>query len=75
MSTRRYVNLRLLLEKRGLKHQEVAKMIGMTPAKFSQKINRNKSDFTLAEASLICDVLNVSMDEYFFVHDVSKMRR
>lgn len=75
MSTRRYVNLRLLLEKRGLKYQEVAKMIGMTPAKFSQKINRNKSDFTLAEASLICDVLNVSMDVYFFVYDVSKMRR
>lgn len=74
MSKERHVKLRLLLEERGLKHQEVARMVGMKPSKFSQKINRNKSDFTLKEASLICNVLDISMDEYFFVQDVSKMR-
>ncbi|MCS4486344.1 helix-turn-helix domain-containing protein [Staphylococcus americanisciuri] len=74
MSKERHVKLRLLLEERGLKHQEVAQMVGMKPSKFSQKINRNKSDFTLKEASLICNVLDISMDEYFFVQDVSKMR-
>lgn len=74
MGKERHVKLRLLLEERGLKHQEVARMVGMKPSKFSQKINRNKSDFTLKEASLICNVLDISMDEYFFVQDVSKMR-
>ena len=40
-------------------------MIGMTPARFSQKINKNKSNFTIDEASAICDVLDISMDDYF----------
>lgn len=74
MSNERHVKLRLLLEERGIKHQEVAQMIGMKASKFSQKINRNKSDFTLKEASLICNVLDISMDEYFFVDNVPKMR-
>ncbi|UXR70261.1 helix-turn-helix domain-containing protein [Staphylococcus sp. IVB6246] len=74
MSEKRHKKLRLLIEDRGLKHREVAEMIGMKPSKFSQKINRNKSDFTLQEASMICDALNVSMDDYFFVDNVSKMR-
>ncbi|HEC2150326.1 TPA: helix-turn-helix transcriptional regulator [Staphylococcus delphini] len=71
---KRHIKLRLLLDEKGLKHKEVAEMINMTPALFSQKINRNKSDFTLVEASKICDVLGISMDDYFFVSDVSKMR-
>ncbi|EGQ3955178.1 XRE family transcriptional regulator [Staphylococcus pseudintermedius] len=71
---KRHIKLRLLLDEKGLKHREVAEMINMTPALFSQKINRNKSDFTLAEASKICDALNISMDEYFFISDVSRMR-
>jgi len=50
-------------------------MIGMTPARFSQKINKNKSNFTIDEASAICDVLDISMDDYFFNPNVSKLRR
>lgn len=49
-------------------------MIGMKPSRFSQKINRNKSDFTIEEASAICSVLRISMDEYFFNNNFSKMR-
>lgn len=75
MSNQRYKKLRLLLEKEDIRHKEVADLIGMSPARFSQKINRNKSNFTIDEASAICEVLDISMDEYFFNHNVSKMKR
>ncbi|MGX0371934.1 transcriptional regulator with XRE-family HTH domain [Staphylococcus cohnii] len=75
MSNQRYKELRLLLEREGIRHKEVADMIGMNPARFSQKINRNKSNFTIDEASAICDALDISMDEYFFNKNVSKMKR
>ncbi|TBW74109.1 XRE family transcriptional regulator, partial [Staphylococcus warneri] len=41
----------------------------------SRKINKNKSNFTIDEASAICDVLDISMDDYFYNSDVSKKRR
>lgn len=75
MSKQRYKELRLLLEREGIRHKEVADMIGMNPARFSQKINRNKSNFTIDEASAICDELDISMDDYFFNKNVSKMKR
>ncbi|WP_336848998.1 helix-turn-helix transcriptional regulator [Staphylococcus nepalensis] len=75
MSKQRYKELRLLLEREGIRHKEIANMIGMNPARFSQKINRNKSNFTIDEASAICNVLDISMDEYFFNKNVSKMKR
>lgn len=75
MSKQRYKELRLLLDREGIRHKEVANMIGMNPARFSQKINRNKSNFTIDEASAICDALDISMDEYFFNKSVSKMKR
>ncbi|QDS45677.1 helix-turn-helix domain-containing protein [Staphylococcus aureus] len=75
MSNQRYKKLRLLLEKEDIRHKEVADLIGMNPARFSQKINRNKSNFTIDEASAICEVLDISMDEYFFNHNVSNMKR
>lgn len=75
MSKQRYKELRLLLEREGIRHKEVADMIGMNPSRFSQKINRNKSNFTIDEASAICDALDISMDDYFFNKNVSKMKR
>lgn len=75
MSHQRYKELRLLLEKEGIRHKELADFIGMNPARFSQKINRNKSNFTIDEASAICEALNISMDEYFFNRNVPKMKR
>lgn len=75
MTRQRYKELRLFLEKEGIRHKEVADMIGMNAARFSQKINRNKSNFTIDEASAICLALNISMDEYFFNQNVSKMKR
>ena len=74
MKDTRYINLKVYLTKKGIKQAEVAKMIGMKPSRFSQKINRNKSDFTIEEASAICSVLRISMDEYFFNNNFSKMR-
>ncbi|MFM0919152.1 hypothetical protein Q1J32_09210 [Staphylococcus epidermidis] len=50
-------------------------MIAINPARFSQKINKSKSNFTIDEASALCDGLDISMDDYFFNHNVSKMKR
>lgn len=72
MRTKKHTKLRLFLEKHDIKHKEVACAMGMTANRFSQKINRNKSDFTLQEASLLCYILDISMDEYFFVDNIPK---
>ena len=75
MNTKRYQKLRNFIDESKYSHKEVADMIGITPARFSQKINKNKSNFTIDEASAICDVLDISMDNYFFNPNVSKLRR
>lgn len=75
MNTKRYQKLRNFIDESKYTHKEVAYMIGMTPTRFSQKINKNKSNFTIDEASAICDVLDISMDDYFFNQNVSKMKR
>lgn len=75
MNTKRYQKLRNFIDESKYSHKEVADMIGMTPARFSQKINKNKSNFTIDEASAICDVLDISMDDYFFNPNVPKLRR
>ena len=49
MKGQKHTKLRLYLDKNGIKHKEVAEAMGMTTNRFSQKINRNKSDFTLKE--------------------------
>lgn len=72
MKTKKHTKLRLYLEKHGIKHKEVASAMGITTNRFSQKINRNKSDFTLQEASLLCYILDISMDEYFFEDNIPK---
>ncbi|ARJ30150.1 plasmid maintenance system antidote protein VapI [Staphylococcus epidermidis] len=75
MNKKRYQDLRNFIDASQYSHKDVANMIGMNPARFSQKINRNKSNFTIDEASAICEVLDISMDEYFFNQNVSKMKR
>lgn len=71
----RYQSLRNFIDESEYTHKQVADMIGMNPARFSQKINKNKSNFTIDEASAICTVLKISMDDYFFNQNVSKMKR
>ncbi|MGK8365153.1 helix-turn-helix domain-containing protein [Staphylococcus aureus] len=75
MNKVRYQNLRNFIDESEYTHKQVADMIGMNPARFSQKINKNKSNFTIDEASAIYTVLKISMDDYFFNQNVSKMKR
>lgn len=72
MVQQKHTKLRLYLDKHGIKHKEVAKAMGMTTNRFSQKINRNKSDFTLQEASLLCYILDLNMNEFFYNPNVPK---
>lgn len=69
-----YLKLKMYLLENDIKHKDVAKLLGITPALFSQKINKNKSNFTLDEASKICSEYNLSMHEYFFNDNFPKMR-
>ncbi|WP_232781080.1 helix-turn-helix domain-containing protein [Macrococcoides caseolyticum] len=66
MSETRYVKLRMLLEERGIKHKEMAELLGINVGTFSQKINRRKSNFTMDEAITIAKYLNVKMEDIFF---------
>ena len=75
MQSKKHTKLRLFLERNDIKHKEVAEAMGLTTTRFSQKINRKGNDFTLKEASLLCYILNISMDEYFFENDFPKTGR
>lgn len=75
MNKKRYQKLRNFIDESPYSHKDIADEIGMKPAIFSQKINKNKSNFTIDEASFICSFLDISMDEYFFNGNVSKMKR
>lgn len=72
MNKVRYQNLRNFIDESEYTHKQVADMIGMNPARFSQKINKNKSNFTIDEASAICTVLKISMDDYFLIKTSQK---
>lgn len=56
----------MLLEERGIKHKEMAELLGINVGTFSQKINRRKSNFNMDEAIAIAKYLNVKMEDIFF---------
>ena len=72
MNKKRYQELRNFIDESKYYHKDVANMIAINIACFSQNINKSKSNFTIDEASAICDGLDISMDDYFFNHNVSK---
>ncbi|UBH12453.1 helix-turn-helix transcriptional regulator [Macrococcus armenti] len=69
------IKLKTLMIERGIKQKELADVLGITQSLFSQKLNKNKSRFSVEEVILICDHLKINMHEYFFDNDVLKMRR
>lgn len=60
------------LAEHGIKQRDVAKMIGMNEVSFSQKINRAGSVFTLDEVKSICEVLDISADDFFLIKSFQK---
>lgn len=51
-----------------LRQEDLAEIIGINAATFSQKLN-GKANFKQAEIKKICDILNIAADEigtYFF---------
>ena len=53
------------LAERGIKHKDIAELIGTSATTFSKKINRNDADFTADELRLICSFYKISSDEFF----------
>ncbi|WJP97105.1 helix-turn-helix domain-containing protein [Macrococcus bovicus] len=75
MKRKPHMKLRTLMIEKDVKQKELAGVLGITQSLFSQKLNKNKSSFTLEEATVICDYLNINMHDYFFDENVLKMRR
>lgn len=67
-------NLRLkkLMLERNIKQVELAKTLGITQSLFSQKLNENRSKFSLDETRALCSYLGINMHEYFFDPNVLK---
>lgn len=61
-----YLKLKGFFAENGIKHKEVAKLIGVSESNFSKKINRNGEDFTKDQVVLICKHYNLNANEYFF---------
>lgn len=50
------------VKRAGLKNQDIAKAIGVTPAGYTLKIS-NKSDFRQREIKTICDLIGLTAEE------------
>lgn len=48
----------------GIKQMELAKLLEITPANMSEKMN-GKQPFTLMQVKKICETYEISADEYF----------
>jgi len=67
-----FYKLKGYLAENGIKQKDLALMIKMSEVSFSQKINRAGSTFSLDEVKAICDVLNISADDFFLTKSFHK---
>lgn len=66
-----YYKFRTLLKEKGIKQDEVAKLLGKTVSALNQNINGTGGDFSVSEVRLICITYNISADEFFINNMVS----
>lgn len=66
-----YYKFRTLLKEKGIKQEEVAKLLGKTVSALNQNINGTGGDFSVSEVRLICITYNISADEFFINNLVS----
>ena len=64
------LKLKKLMLERGIKQRELANTLGITQSLFSQKLNENRSKFSLDEVIVLCNHLDINMHEYFFEPNV-----
>lgn len=55
------------LAENGIKQKDLAVKLGISEVSLSQKINRSGSKFTIDEVKSICDLLDISADEFFLI--------
>ncbi len=67
-----YYKFRTLLKEKGIKQEEIAKLLGKTVSALNQNINGTGGDFSVSEVRLICITYNISADEFFINNLVSK---
>lgn len=60
-----YSNLKGYFASQGIKYKDVAKKLDVNVETFSRKINRNRSDFTMAEVIVLCKEYGLDANEFF----------
>lgn len=65
-----YNKLRGFFAENGIKHKEVADLIGINPDTFSRKL-KGEVAFSIDQMKTICSHYNISADAYFFEERVS----
>lgn len=63
--------LKILREKNNIKQEELASLIGVSPANYSKK-EAGAIRFSLIEAQIIAKYFNLSIEDIFFNNNVSK---
>lgn len=63
--------VRELREEAGIKQEEFAEMLEMSPANYSKK-ERGEIKYSLEEAKKVADFFEKSIEEIFFAEEVSK---
>lgn len=66
-----YYKFRTLLKEKGIKQEEVAKLLGKSVSALNQNINGTGGDFSVSEVRLICITYKISADEFFINNLVS----
>lgn len=65
MKKKGYQKLKGFFVENDIKLKEVAKLLNVSRAVFSKKINQNGGDFKLSEAKIICETYNLDANIYF----------
>ena len=60
-----YLKLKGYLAEKGIKHKDVAKLLGINESNFSRKINKNGEDFTKNQVILLCKTFNLDANKFF----------
>ncbi len=66
-----YFKFKALLDEKGIKQRDVAKLLDKSPSALNQNINGTGGDFSVSEVRKICLEYGISADDFFISCKVS----